>query len=67
MEISLGRAAVDRLADRPHGLREHLDRLVRRHVAGLEVDRGRAAVVARDEAVQDLGEEPALLAARAGP
>ena len=63
----LGRAAVDRLADGAQRLREHLDRMVRRHVAGPEVHLGGALVVARDEAVQDLGEEAALLQRRAGP
>ena len=38
-----------------------LHRMVRRHVAGLEVDGGGAAVVAGDEPVQDLGEEAPLL------
>ena len=55
-----GRAAVDRLADGAHGLREHLHGMMRRHVAGLEVDECGAAVVAGDEAVQDLGQEAAL-------
>ncbi len=54
---------MDRLADGAHGLREQLHRLMRRHVAGLEMDGGGAVVVARDEAVQDLGEEAPLLGA----
>ncbi len=42
-------------------LREHLDRMMRRHVARPEVHLRRAPVIARDETVQDLREEPALL------
>ena len=42
-------------------LREHLHRMVRRHVAGLEMHLRRRAVVARDEAEEDLGEEAPLL------
>ena len=54
------RASVDGLADRAHRLRELFDRVMRRHVSGLEMDRGGAVVIARDEAVQDLGEEAAF-------
>ena len=59
----VGGAAVDRLADRPERARELVDRLARRHVADLEMHLGGPPVVAGDEAVEDLGEEPPLLAA----
>ena len=59
----VGGAVVDRLADRADRLRERLDRMVRRHIAGLEMHLGGALVVAGDEAVQDFGEEAALLRA----
>src|ERR1700755_2008219 len=36
-----------------------------RHIAGLEMDLGDAAIVSGDEAEQDLGEEAALLEAEA--
>ena len=62
-----GGAVVDRLADGADRLREIVDRMLRRHVAGLEMHLGGAAVVAGDEAVEDLGEEAPLLRARAGP
>ena len=52
---------MDRLADGADRLREVLDRMVRRHVAGLEMHFGGAVLVARDEAEQNLGEELALL------
>ena len=42
-------------------------RMMRRHVAGLEMHLRDAAVVAGEETEQDLGEEAALLARRAGP
>ena len=42
-------------------LREIVDRVMRRHVAGLEMHLGDAAVIAPDEAEQDLGEEAPLL------
>ena len=61
----LGRAAVDRLADGAQRLREDLDGMMRRHVAGPEVHLRRALVVARDEAEEDLGEEALLLRAEA--
>ena len=57
----VGGAVVDRLADGADRLREALDRMVRRHVAGLEMHLGGALVVAGDEAVEDFGEEAALL------
>ena len=56
-----GGAVVDRLADGADGLREILDRMMRRHIAGLEMHFGDAAIVAGDEAQQDLGEEAPLL------
>ena len=59
----LGRAPVDRLADRPQRLREHFHRMVRRHVAGPEMHLGCTHVVARDKSVQYFGEEAALLGA----
>ena len=63
----LGRLAVDRLADGADGLREGGDIVRARHVAGLEMHFGDAQVVARDEAVEDFGEEaPLLLAEPAG-
>jgi len=37
-----GGAAVDGLADGAHGLGEYFDGMVRRHVAGLEMDGGGA-------------------------
>ena len=40
-----------------------LDRMMRRHVARLEMYLRRAAVIARDEAVEDFREEPPLLVA----
>ena len=61
------RAVHDRLADGAQGLREQLDRMLARHIACLEMHLGDAAVVAVEEAVQDLGEEAPLLYARAGP
>ena len=61
IEISEAVLVVDRLADRADRLREALDRMMRRHVAGLEMHFGGAVIVARDEAVEDLGEEAPLL------
>ena len=58
-----GRAAVDRLADGADRLRERFDRMMRRHVAGLEMHFRGAAIIAGDEAVQDFGEEAPLLVA----
>ena len=52
---------MDRLADRADRLREAFHRMMRRHVAGLEMNLGSADVISRDEAVEDLGEEAALL------
>ena len=60
-----GGPVVDRLADRADRLREIVDRVLRRHVAGLEMHLRGAAIVARDEAVEDLGEEAPLLRADA--
>ena len=62
-----GGAVVDRLADGADGLREILHRVMARHIAGLEMHFGDAAIVAGDEAQQDFGEEAPLLHARAGP
>jgi len=57
----LGGAVVDRLADGADGLREILHRVMARHVAGLEMHLGDAAIVARDEAQQNLRKETPLL------
>ena len=57
----VGGAVVDRLADGADRLGEILDRVVRRHVARLEMHLGDAAIVAGDEAEQDFGEEAPLL------
>ena len=62
IEISWQRPAEDRLADRAAGLGEHLDRLVGRHVAGAELHLGDRAVVAPQEAHQQLGEIAARVA-----
>jgi hypothetical protein len=63
IEISSARLAVDRLADGADRLGEIVDGMVRRHIAGLEMHLGDAAIVAGDEAEQDLGEEAPLLRA----
>ena len=55
-----GGAPLDRLTDGAHRLREFLDAMMRRHVAGFEMNGGGAIIIAGDEAVQDLGEEAAL-------
>ena len=57
----VGGARVDRLADGADRLREILDAVDVRHVARLEMHLGDALVIARDEAVEDLGQEAALL------
>ena len=57
----VGAAVVDRLADGADRLREILDRMMRRHVAGLEMDLARRADSRADEAEQDLGQEAPLL------
>ena len=57
----VGGAVVDRLADGADRLREVIDRMMPRHIAGLEMHLGGAPVVAGDEAVEDLGEEAPLL------
>ena len=59
------RAAVDRLTDGAHGLGEHLDLVVGRHIAEREVDFGRPPVVARDQAVQHLSKKTPLARADA--
>ena len=46
-----GSAIVDRLADGADGLREALDRMMPRHVAGVEMHLRGAVIVAGDEAV----------------
>ncbi len=56
--------SLNRLPDRADRLREVLDRMVRRHIAGLEMDLGGAQIIARDEAVQDLGQEATLFRAQ---
>ena len=67
IEMSSARAVVDRLADGADRLREALDRMVRRHVAGLEMHLGRAPVVAGDEAVAGFRRGSAAPSGRAGP
>ena len=58
---------MDRLADGADRLGEGGDIVRGRHVAGLEMHLGDATVVARDEAVEDFGQEaPLLLAEPAG-
>ncbi len=52
----LGGMAEDRLAHRPDRLGEGLHRVVRGHIAGLEVHPGDPLVVALQEAPQDLGQ-----------
>ena len=54
---------MDRLADGADGLREILHRVMCRHIAGLEMHLGDAAIVAGDEAQKNLGEEAPLLRA----
>ena len=52
---------MDRLADGADRLREILDLVHARHIAGLEMDFRHAPVVARDEAIEDFGEKAPLL------
>ena len=60
-EMSLTGKPAHRLADRAQRGRELLDIVVRRHILRLEMDLGDAAVIAGDQAVEDLGEpEPRL-------
>ncbi len=59
--------AVDRFADGADRLGEIVDRVRARDVAGLEMHLGDAAIVARDEAVENLGEEAPFACARGGP
>ncbi len=54
---------MDRLADGADRLGEIGDVVMNRHIAGLEMHFGDAAIVAGDEAEQDLGEEAPLLQA----
>ena len=63
----LDRQAAHRLADRAQRGRELGDIVVRGHVLRLEMDFGDAAVVAGDQAVEDLGEPDAARAGRSGP
>src|SRR5947209_15235781 len=56
---------MDRLADRAQRLREILHRVSRRYVARLVMHFGDAQIIARDEAVEDFGEEAPLLDAEA--
>ena len=59
------RSVMDRFADRPDGLREIVDRMMRRHIAGFEMHLGDASIIAGDETEKDFGEEAALLHAEA--
>src|SRR5690606_2757099 len=54
------RPFADRLANGADRLREIVDRMMRRHIARLEMNFGGAAPVSGDEAVQNLGEETPL-------
>ena len=56
-----GRLTVDRLADRPDGLRKSLDGMMFGHVARIEMHLRDTMEIALDEAVEDLGEKPAFL------
>ena len=56
----VGRPGMDRLADGPDRLSEVLHPVPFRYVAGLEMDPRHMQVVARDEAVEDLGQEAPL-------
>ena len=56
---------MDRLANRANGLREILDPMHTRHIAGFEMHFGHAAVIARDEAIEDFREKPPLVEAEA--
>jgi hypothetical protein len=61
----LDRQAADRLADGAQRGRELLDIVVRRHILRLEMDFGDAAVIAGDEAVEDLRQpQPRLRSTR---
>ncbi len=51
---------MNRLADRPDGLREILDPMHARHIAGLEMDLRHAAVIALDEAIEDFRQKAPL-------
>ena len=53
------------VVDGAHGLGKDRDRVMRRHVAGIEVDLSGEIIVAGDQAMEDLGEEAALLHAEA--
>ena len=55
-----GRPAEHRLADRAQGLGEGVDIVVARHIAGVEMHLGHPAIVAHQEAVEDLGQEAPL-------
>ena len=58
-----GGAVVNWLADRANGLREILHRVMARHIAGLEMHFGDAAIVAGDEAQENFGQKAPLLLA----
>ena len=58
---------MDRLADRPDRLGEIFHPMNRRDIAGLEMDFRDAQIIAPNEAEQDLGQEPSLLAAEPSP
>ena len=51
------------LADRANSLREILHRVMARHIAGLEMHFGDAAIVAGDEAQENFGQKAPLLLA----
>ncbi len=57
----VGGARMDRFADGPDGLREILDLMDARHVAGLEMHLGDPAVISLDEAIKDFSEKPPLV------
>src|SRR5829696_9768080 len=52
---------MDRLADGADRLREILDRVMPRHIAGLEMHFRRAVIIPRDEAVENLRQEAPFL------
>jgi hypothetical protein len=58
-----GGAIMDRLADGADRLREIVDRMLRRHIAGFEMHFRGAVIIAGDEAVQNLGKKQAFLGA----
>ena len=56
---------MNRLADRTDGLREILDPMHARHIAGLEMDLRHAPVIALDEAIEDFREKAPLFESEA--